>query len=68
MFQTLDQRQRNILGEKFVELGNLVAVALIFSQLLHETMVLRALVFGFGLYTIFFVVALILMKGGSNGN
>jgi hypothetical protein len=66
MQNRLNRQQRNILGEKFIELGNLAAVALVFSQLLNAKIIPVAMAVGVIASMGFTKLGVSIMKGGSN--
>ncbi len=66
MHGKLDQTQRNIIGEKFIELGNLTVVALVFGQFLNDKIVPLALIFGLMAYIGLSQIAVLIMRGGDN--
>ncbi len=60
----LDQTQRNLIGEKFLELANLSVVALVVTQLLNPRIVFLAFGAGITLFLGLYAIAITIMKGG----
>lgn len=65
MTNQLSEAQRNIIGEKVIDLANLTAIALVVSQILNETIKPFALAAGIISYGLFFLLAVRTMKGSN---
>lgn len=66
MARKLGEKQKIVVAEKFMDLANLTAVALVVTQLLSETFDVMVAIVGGALFVIEYLFAYQIMRGGGN--